>query len=374
MKEDTPSPSPKQDSQDLSPHEPSSIDLKRITFPQLFRFLRHLSLGSYAVLAGLIVGAFYIGVFVNELRKGSDGNQRQELETRVLHLAEEVNRSKLDLQMQSMEIASLKKEKLDLLQKVEAEHSRQQLLLDGAESEMAEALTAKGQMEDKIRALESSLSLKQRNEKELQGELLLARKTNAELSKTLESQKERKVALLTEIGDLEAKLDNRHLQQLHGPRIENRAYIIWAPESSSLPPIYIDNMHYALFKCLRKILPSDLLERAGAQASSFSVRSEKAVLSNVPHLYITSIQQGEHRFIRQDASARPPMYDSTAKVEAKTVHFIDIEQVDVYRDDQEGRTKLRTLDQNQFARAISIKIFDSMREDNQCLIESFLGR
>lgn len=152
-------------------------------------------------------------------------------------------------------------------------------------------------------------------------------------------------------------------------------YVIWAPESSSLPPIYIDNMHYALFKCLRKILPSDLLERAGAKAkaSSFSVRSENAVLSNLPHLYITPISQGEHRFTRQVDSVHHPTYDSTAKVEAKSVHYIDIEQVDVYREDQEGRTKLRTLDQYQFARAISRKIFESMREDNECLLEQAVG-
>jgi hypothetical protein len=369
MKEDTPSPSPKPD-KDLGPQEPPSIDLKRITFPELFGFLKHLSLGSYAVLIGVIGGVFYIGVYFNDLRKGSDDNQRQKLETRTLHLTDEVNRSKLDLQRQSMEIASLKKEKLDLLQSVEADHSRLQLLLDSAESERAEVLTSKGQMEDKIRALESRLSLKQKNEKELQVELLLARKTNAELSKTLESQKEKTVGFLKEIADLEEQLGNRHLQQVYGA-LENSAYIIWVPESSSLPPIYIDNMHYALFKCLRKILPSDLLK--GAEASSFSVRSEKGVLPTIPHLYITPISQGDHRFTRQVDSVHHPTYDTTENVKAKTILFIDIENVDVYRDDQEGRTKLRTLDTHQFARTIPIKIFNSMREDNHCLLEQAVG-
>lgn len=226
MKEDTPSPSPKQDSQDLSPHEPSSIDLKRITLPELFGFLRRLSLGSIGVLTAVIVGAFYIGVFINNIGKGSDDNQRQKLETRTLRVTDEVNRSKLDLQRQSMEIAALKKEKLDLLQRVDAEHSRQQLLLDSAESERAEALTSKNQMENKLRTLESSLSLKQRKEQELQNQLLLVRKTIAELSKALEHETERKLALLAENGELEEKLLNRQLQQEFLGRAENNGYII----------------------------------------------------------------------------------------------------------------------------------------------------
>jgi hypothetical protein len=168
MKEDTPSPSPKPD-KDLGPQEPHSIDLKRITFPQLFGFFKHLSLGSSVFLIVVFGTVFSFGVYFNDLRKGPDDNQRQRLD----HLTDEVNRSKLDLQRQSLEIASLKKEKLDLLQRVDAEHSRQQLLLDSAESDRAEALTSKNQMENKIRTLESSLSLKQRKEQELQSQLLL---------------------------------------------------------------------------------------------------------------------------------------------------------------------------------------------------------
>ena len=316
----------------------------------------------------MIGSIFYLGIFFNDLRKGPDDSQRQRLD----HLTDEVNRSKLDLQRQSLEIASLKKEKLDLLQRVEAERSRQQLLLDSAESERAEALTSKNQMENKIRTLESSLSSKQRTEHELQNQLVLTRKTNAEVSKALKSQTEKKLALLADNGELEEKLGNRHLQQVYGA-LENSGYIIWVPESSSRPPIYIDNMHYALFKCLRKILPSDLLEIGGAEASSFSVRSEKVALPPIPHLYITPVSQGDHRFTRQVDSVHHPTYDFTANVKAKTILFIEIEQINVYRDDQEGRTMLRTLDTRQFAQTIPIKIFDSMREDNKCLLEQAVG-
>jgi len=347
---------------------PPSIDLKRTTLPELFGFLRNLSLGSYAVIAGLIVGVFSIGVFVKELGKGSDDTQRHELEQSALQLTEELNRSKLDLQMRSMELDQQKKEKLDLLNKYEADHSRQQLLLDSADAGMTDALTTKGKLEEKIRSLEASQSLQQRKEKEQQNELLLARKTITELSKLRERENKKSDELLAENLDLQLKLANRDAQQTFGFLSENWAYVIWAADSPNMPPIYIDNMHYTLFKCLRKILPSDLLGRVGAKAASFSVRSEKTVLFNVPHLYIIPIQEGEHRFTRQTASSHPPTYDATTKVTAKTVHFVDIEQVEIYGDDQETRIKLRTLDQYQVAREIPRKILSSMREDNECLM------
>ena len=303
-------PPPNQDSRDSSPSTPPSIDLRRITLPELFGFLGRLSIGSYFVLVGVIGGIFYFGGLINRLRNGSNDTQRLDLEKKTLQLGEELSRSKLDLQMRSIEFDQLKKEKLELLGK------------------------------------------------------------NASLSKAIESKNQKISALVGEISTLERKLVNRKLQQEFAGYTQNVVYLIWVPETASLPPIYIDDTHYAVFQCLRKIFPGDLLDNSQAKASSFSVRFEKTALSDVPHLYIISIPHGEHRITRQVSSTRRPTYESTEKFEANTVHFVDIDQIDIYRDDKGAQTKLRTLDQPQIARAIPIKIFESMREDNKCLIDS----
>ena len=108
---------PNQDSRDSSPSPPSSIDIRRITPPELFGFLGRLSIGSYLVLAGVIGGIFSFGVFVNGLRNDSGETQRLDLEKKTIQQAEELNLSKFDLQRRSIEIDQLKKEKLELQDK-----------------------------------------------------------------------------------------------------------------------------------------------------------------------------------------------------------------------------------------------------------------
>ena len=294
---------PNQDSRDSSPSPPSSIDIRRITPPELFGFLGRLSIGSYLVLAGVIGGIFSFGVFVNGLRNDSGETQRLDLEKKTIQQAEELNLSKFDLQRRSIEIDQLKKEKLELQDK------------------------------------------------------------NVGLAKTLDVKKQKILTLIGDIEDLELQLVNRKFQRDFADRSQNVTYVIWVPESASLPPIYIDDKHYALFKCLRKIFPGDLLDNKGTtKASSFSIRFEKTTLPDVPHLYIVSLPHGAHRITRQASSTLHPIYEeSTEKFEVNSIHLINIDQIDVYRNDKGVQTKLRTLDYFQLIRAIPSKVFDSMR-------------
>lgn len=301
------------DNRDSNPSPPASIDLKRITLPDLFGFLGRLSIGSYFIIAGAIGAIFYFGVFIQGLRNGSDGTQHLDLANKGVQQGEELNRLKLDLQVRSLAYDQLKKEKIELLEK------------------------------------------------------------NAEQAKALEAKKQKILTLFGEIRDLELQVFNRQFQHDFADRLQKVAYLVWVPESAALPPIYIDDKHYSLFKCMRKLFPADLLGNKGDKTFSFSVRFEKTALSDVAHLYIVSIPAGKHRITRQVSSTVHPTYEFTEEFEDSSIHLVDIDQIDIYRKDKGLQTNLRTLEHSQLISKIPSKIFTSMREDNACLREQFSG-
>jgi hypothetical protein len=364
---------PNQDGRDSTQPVTSGIDLRRITLPELFSFLSRLSIGSYLVLIGFGGALFYFGIFIDQLLKGSHNTRPAALENRIEQLQKELSVSKLDVQRQFLELDQLKNEKLDLLGRIQAARNHYQLLWDSREVDLAEALSIKGQMETKIRGLEQSLSMQRQQAKQQENELILAQRKNVELSTALDTKNQTIITLLEEKTDLELRLVNRRFQRDFSNRLQKVAYILWAPESDSLPPVYIDNKHYALFKCLRKLLPGDLLDKKEDDGYSFLTRFDKTALLNVPHLFIIPIPQGEHKITRHVSSDGRRAYDFTGLLQANQVHFVDIDQVDVVRQYQGAQSKLTSLDQSQLVKAIPIKIFDSMLEDTTCLFEQALG-
>ena len=125
MSQDVSLPSPQTDGPKLVPNTGSSIDLRRITIPDLFKFLGQLSLGSYFLLTGFAVAIFYSGYyagsFMYELRQGASSVQSQEAERKVSQLTEEMNRLRHDLDSRVLEITSLRKEKDGLVSQLSRE-------------------------------------------------------------------------------------------------------------------------------------------------------------------------------------------------------------------------------------------------------------
>src|SRR5256712_8460753 len=77
--------------------------------------------------------------------------------------------------------------------------------------------------------------------------------------------------------------------------IAPKGYFIWAPEHVTENGFYIDGTHYALFKCLQKIEPMDLLVEAARNNLFFAITVGDKVLTPAPYLYMLPLEEGKHK-------------------------------------------------------------------------------
>ncbi len=215
-----------------------------------------------------------------------------------------------------------------------------------------------------------------RNEvKELQNKFAAEQKLNTELLTQLGSSERTIGELPIERLRLPMPLRHKGFQMQFSTISAPKGYLIWAPEHVSENRFYIDGTHYALFKCLQKIEPMDLLGEAERKNLFFAINVGETVLSPVPYLNLLPVEAGKHKITIEPLSgaAENNPKETVVKLMARQVEFIEIDGIHVLSDEGGSRVKLKTFDQESTVQRLS-KVLESMHVDNDCLLEVLTTR
>jgi hypothetical protein len=311
----------------------------RNTLSRLSEFLSRLSVGSYI---GLIIGVIGILLYTG-YRLGQSGKTSLPTSTAVLKESGE-------------KVA----EKVPDTQTVRT---------------VQEMIAKYSQLEAQIKERENVISSLRNEIKELQS--------------TLSAERDKNAVLLAPSGPSETTISELQKARLSLPRplrhkgilmqsstiIAPKGYLIWAPEHVTENGFYIDGTHYALYKCLQKIEPMDLLGEAERKNLFFAITVGDTVLSPVPYLNMLSVEGGKHKIKIEPLSgtAENNPKEAIVKLMARQVEFIEIDGIDVMSLEGGTRVKLKTFDQESTVQRLS-KVLESMHVDNDCLLEVLTAR
>ena len=210
-----------------------------------------------------------------------------------------------------------------------------------------------------------------------------------ELQSTLNAERNKNAGLFAQPGPSEITISELQKARLSLPRplrhkgfqmqlstiIAPKGYFIWAPEHVTENGFYIDGTHYALFKCLQKIEPMDLLGETERKNLFFAITAGDKVLAPVPYLYMLPVEEGKHKIKMEPLSgaAESNPKETVVKLLARQVEFIEIEGIDVLGEEGGFRVKLKAFDQESTVHRLS-KVLERMHVDNDCLLEVLTTR
>ena len=305
----------------------------------LMGFLSRLSLGSYV---GLIIGVmgilFYTGYHLRQ-----SGNPALPTKTTGLSdSGEKIRKLETDLLVVKSELQERMKSYEGLLKERDAQIKERE-------------------------NVNSSL----RNEiKELQSKLIAEQNENAELVTQPGSSEPTISEFRSERVSLPKPLRHKGFPMQFSTIIAPKGYLMWAPENVTENGFYIDETHYALFKCLQKVEPMDLLGEAERRNLFFAITVGDKVLSPVPYLYLLPLEEGKHKIKIEPLSgaAENNSKETVVKLMARQVEFIEIDAIDVLGVEGGARVKLKTLDHESTVQRLS-KVLERMHVDNDCLLE-----
>jgi len=210
-----------------------------------------------------------------------------------------------------------------------------------------------------------------------------------ELQSTLSTERNRNAGLFAQPGPSETTISELQKARLSLPRplrhkgfqmqlstiIAPKGYLIWAPEHVTESGFYIDGTHYALYKCLQKIEPMDLLGETERKNLFFAITAGDKVLAPVPYLYMLPVEEGKHKIKMEPLSgaAESNPKETVVKLLARQVEFIEIDGIDVLGEEGGLRVKLKAFDQEGTVQRLS-KVLERMHVDNDCLLEVLTTR
>src|SRR5207249_7502819 len=210
-----------------------------------------------------------------------------------------------------------------------------------------------------------------------------------ELQSTLNAERNKSAGLFAQPGPSEITISELQKARLSLPRplrhkgfpmqfstiIAPKGYLIWAPENVTENGFYIDETHYALFKCLQKVEPMDLLGEAERKNLFFAITVGDKVLSPVPYLYLLPLEEGKHKIKIEPLSGAAENYskETVVKFMARQVEFIEIDGIAVLSIEGGARIKLKTFDQESTVQRLS-RVLERMHVDNDCLLEVLTTR
>jgi hypothetical protein len=318
--------------------------LQRIIPSDPISFLSRLSVGSYI---GLIIGVLGILLYTG-YRLGQSGNTALPAKSTVSNESvEKVTKLEADLSLVKSEIQERIKSFEGLLK----------------------------EREDQIKERENVISSLRNEIKELQSTLGAEQNKNADLltqpgpsEKTINELQKARLSLPT-------PLRHKGFQMQFSTIIAPKGYLIWAPEHVTENGFYIDGTHYALFKCLQKIEPMDLLGEAERKNLFFAITVGDKVLTPVPYLYMLPLEEGKHKIKIEPLSvaAENNSKETVVKLMARQVEFIEIDGIAVLSEAGGTRIKLKTFDQESTVQRLS-KVLERMHVDNACLLEVLTTR
>ena len=307
----------------------------------LMGFLSRLSLGSYV---GLIIGVmgilFYTGYHLRQ-----SGNPALPTKTTGLSdSGEKIRKLETDLLVVKNELQERMKSYEGLLKEREAQIKERENVISSLRNEI----------------------------KELQSKLIAEQNENAELVTQPGSSEPTISEFLSERVSLPKPLRHKGFLMKFGTIIAPKSYLIWAPENVNVKEngLYIDGTHFALYKCLQKIEPMDLLGEAGRKNLFFAITAGEKVLSPIPYLNLLPVEEGKHKIRIQplSGSAEEHPKETVVKLMARQVEFIEIDGIDVLGVEGGARVKLKTLDHESTVQRLS-KVLERMHVDNDCLLE-----
>ncbi|TLY25402.1 MAG: hypothetical protein E6K64_04070 [Nitrospirae bacterium] len=316
---------------------------ERIIHSDHIKFLSQLSVGYYIVLIGVTGILLYTGY-----RLGQSGNRALPTSTAVLSESSgKVTKLEADLSL----VKSALQERIKSFEGS----------LKEREAQIKEHENVISSLRNEIKELQSKLSAEQNKNAELLIQSGPSETTISELQKARLS--------------LPKPLRHKGFQMQLSPIISPKGYLIWAPEHVTEDGFYIDGTHYALFKCLQKIAPMDLLGEVERKNLFFAITVGDKVLSPVPYLYMLPLEEGKHKIKIEplSGSAENNSKETVVKLMARQVEFIEIDSIAVLSEAGAFRVKLKTFDQESTVRRIS-KVLETMHVDNDCLLEVLTTR
>ncbi|TLY34376.1 MAG: hypothetical protein E6K57_01150 [Nitrospirae bacterium] len=318
----------------------NSLDeFMRNTLSHLIKFLSRLSIGSsIALIIGVLVILVYTGY-----RLGQSGNRALPKSTAVLS---------------------------------ESGNKVAEMVPDTQTARTLQEMIAKyNQLEAQIKERENVISSLRNEIKELQS--------------TLNAERNRSAGLFAQPGPSETTISELQKARLSLPRplrhkgfqmqlstiIAPKGYLIWAPEHVTENSFYIDGTHYALYKCLQKIEPMDLLGETERKNLFFAITAGDKVLAPVPYLYMLPVEEGKHKIKMEPlpGAAENNPKEAVVKLLARQVEFIEIDGIDLLGEEGGFRVKLKTFDQESTVQRLS-KVLERMHVDNDCLLEVLTTR
>ena len=305
----------------------------------LMGFLSRLSLGAYvALIIGVIGLLFYTGYHV-----GQSGNPALPTKTTGLSdSGEKVRKLETDLLVVKSELQERLKAYEGLLKERDAQIKEHEKVISSLRNEI----------------------------KELQSKLIAEQNENAELVTQPGSSEPTISEFLSERISLPKPLRHKGFQMQFGTIIAPKSYLIWAPENVKDNGLYIDGTHHALYRCLQKIQPADLLGEAERKNLVFAITVGEKVLSPIPYLNLLPVEEGKHKIKIQplSGSAEKNPRETVVKLMARQVEFIEIDGIDVLSLEGGTRVKLKTLDHESTVQRLS-KVLERMHVDTDCLLE-----
>src|SRR6266545_2312369 len=318
----------------------NSIDiLIRSTLSHLIGFLSRLSVGSsIALIIGVLVILVYTGY-----RLGQSSNRALPTSTAVL----KENGEKVAEMVPDTQTARTLQEMIAKYNQLEAESKERENVISSLRNE--------------IKELQSTLNAERNKSAELFAQPGPSEVTISELQKARLS--------------LPRLLRHKGFQMQLSTIIAPKGYLIWAPEHETENGFYIDGTHYALFKCLQKIEPMDLLGETERKNLFFAITAGDKVLAPVPYLYMLPVEEGKHKIKMEPLSgaAESNPKETAVKLLARQVEFIEIDGIDVLGEEGGFRVKLKAFDQESTVQRLS-KVLERMHVDNDCLLEVLTTR
>jgi hypothetical protein len=229
------------------------------------------------------------------------------------------------------------------------------------EAQFKERETVISSLRNEIKALQSKIIAEHRMNTELLAQRGPSDKTNREF------QQDRIRVPRT--------LHHKGFQMQFSSIIAPKGYLIWAPEQSTENGFYIDGTHYALFKCLQKVEPRDLLGEVERRALFFAITVGGTVLSPVPYLHMLPVEEGTHKIKIEPLSGATEnnAKEAVVKLMARQVEFIEIDGIDVLSGEGGARVKLKSFDLGSAVQGLA-KALAKMDVDNDCLLEVLTTR
>jgi hypothetical protein len=312
--------------------------LKRISLSHLIEFLSRYRVGASILLIAVMGGLLYTGY-----RPGQSGNRALPADPAVLS------------------------------------ESREKVTGIGPDTQAARPLREMSekysQLEAQFKERETVISSLRNEIKELQSKFIAEHRMNTELLAQLGPSDKTIREFQHDRLSVPSPLRHKGFQMQFSSIIAPKGYLIWAPEQVTENGFYIDGTHYALFKCLQKVEPMDLLGEAERKTLFFAITVGDTVVSPVPYLNMLPVEEGTHKIKIESLSgaAENNAKETVVKLMARQVEFIEIDGIDVLSVEGGARIKLKSFDLGSAVQGLS-KALAKMDVDNDCLLEVLTTR